>query len=54
MLNPEEVEAINQLDRGWSGRGCYGGPKVERCGVFEPRDLSHPDYPWLPDGSERA
>ena len=53
-LSPEEVEAINQLDHGWLGRGCYGGPKVERSGVVEPRDLAHADYPWMPDGSERA
>ena len=32
VLNPEEIEAIAQLDCGWSGRGCFGGPKV--CTTF--------------------
>ena len=53
-LSDEEMQAIGQLDRGSSGRGCFGGPKVEREGRWVPRDLAHRDYPWNEDGSERA
>ena len=54
VLSEAEVEEIRHLDRGWAGRGCYGGPRVERAGQMEPRDLQHADYPWQVDGSERA
>ena len=53
-LSEAEIDEISKLDRGWAGRGCFGGPRVERGGKSEPRDLQHTDYPWRADGSERA
>ena len=35
-------------------RGSWGGPKVERGDVMEPRDFLHPDYPWNSDGTEKT
>mgnify|MGYP002631406349 CR=1 FL=1 len=52
-LTADEMQEIRALDRGWAGRGCFAGPKVERDGRIEPRDIGHPDYPWNADGSER-
>ena len=54
VLSEAEIDEISKLDRGWAGRGCFGGPRVERGGKSEPRDLQHTDYPWRADGSERA
>jgi alcohol dehydrogenase (NADP+) len=51
-LDEAEVSALAALDKGQ--RVVYGGPKVERNGELEPRDLIHPDYPWNADGSERG
>ena len=49
-----EMAEIARLDRGCAGRACWAGPRVERNGALEPRDISHPDYAWNVDGSERA
>ncbi|KAL1523637.1 hypothetical protein AB1Y20_018573 [Prymnesium parvum] len=53
VLTDAEMAEIRALDRGWAGRSCFAGPKVERNGVLEPRDAVHPDYPWNSDGTER-
>jgi diketogulonate reductase-like aldo/keto reductase len=53
-LDASDLEQVRALDRGWAGRAGYGGPKVERDGVLEPRDVRHPDYPFQADGSEKG
>jgi alcohol dehydrogenase (NADP+) len=52
LLDDEDMTALRSLDA--SHRVGYGGPRVEREGRTEPRDLLHPDYPWNADGSERS
>lgn len=51
-LDEADMAAIGDLNQ--NVRGSWGGPKVERNGVAEPRDFLHKDYPWSADGSEKT
>jgi diketogulonate reductase-like aldo/keto reductase len=48
-LSEEEMGAIAALDMNERMPTGWGGPKVERDGEMQPRDLIHPLYPFQPD-----
>ena len=50
-LDAADLEALRALEA--HQRIGFGGPKIERAGRLEPRDVVHPDYPWNADGTER-
>lgn len=43
-ISEEDMAVITNLDAGL--RMGWGGPKVVRDGVEQPRDLLHPHYPF--------
>jgi hypothetical protein len=45
-LSDEDVATIKALDLNTRGPAGWGGPRVERNGRTEPRDLIHPLYPF--------
>ena len=49
-LSPEDLAEIAALDKGL--RTGWGGPRVDRDGRTEPRDLLHPHYPFQPDPAQ--
>ena len=51
-LDEADLAELRTLDA--HHRVGFGGPRVERAGGLEPRDLLHADYPWNADGSERV
>lgn len=46
-LSDDDMVAISALNQ--DARTGWGGPKVERGGKMEARDLPHPLYPHRPD-----
>ena len=46
-LSAEDMAAIGSLNQ--NARTGWGGPRLERDGKLEPRDLPHPLYPHRPD-----
>ena len=46
-LSAEDMAAVSSLNKDF--RNGWGGPKVERDGEMQPRDLLHPHYPFKPD-----
>lgn len=43
-LSDEDMATVSALNKDF--RNGWGGPKVERGGKEEPRDLLHPHYPF--------
>ena len=46
-LSAEDMAAVSALNKDF--RNGWGGPKVQRDGKEEPRDLLHPHYPFRPE-----
>ena len=43
-LSSEDMAKVDALNKNF--RNGWGGPKVERDGTMQPRDLLHPHYPF--------